>query len=94
MEHFKKLVKYSMKLITEADEYAGMYNESNDSICKEVYYALANGHMDMYLKVRGAITNMVNKIKDSDNNSSVDVIWEFLKDTEDELLDRVKNKIK
>ena len=94
MEDFKKLVKISMKLLNEADEYSDHYKETDDSEMKALYYSLGNSHLDMYNKVRMAIASEVNELIKEKPNEHADVIWNFLKSTEDEFKDKIIKKMK
>ena len=94
MEDFKILVKLSMKLLNEAEHYADCYRDTDDSAMKSLYYNLANGHMDLYNKVRIQIASEVNDLVREKPNEHADTIWMFLKTTEDELKDKIMTKMK
>jgi hypothetical protein len=93
MEHLKKYIKLSMKMLNEADHYADEYSHCSHQGCKDLYYTLAMSHHDMYGKIRTQIATEVNRLMREHPEMHADIIVEFLRDTEDDLVDRIKNKL-
>jgi hypothetical protein len=93
MEHLKKYIKLSMKMLNEADHYADEYSHCSHQGCKDLYYALAMSHHDMYGKIRTQIATEVNRLMREHPEMHADIIVEFLRDTEDDLVDRIKKKL-
>lgn len=93
MEMMKKLEKYAMKVLNEADHYADEYAHCTYQGCKDLYYTLATSHHEMYNKIRTQIASEVNRLMREHPEMHADVIVEFLRDTEDELVDRIKKKL-
>ena len=82
-----------MKLLNEADGYADCYKSADDSNMKSLYYSLGNGHMDLYNKVRMQIASEVNDLVREKPDEHAELIWSFLKGTEDEFKDKIMNKM-
>jgi cell division septum initiation protein DivIVA len=93
MEMMKKLEKYAMKVLNEADHYADEYTHCSHQGCKDLYYTLATSHHEMYNKIRTQIASEVNRLMREHPEMHADVIVEFLRDTEDDLVDRIKKKL-
>ena len=93
MEMMKKLEKYAMKVLNEAEYYADEYSHCTHQSCKDLYYTLAMSHHDMYGKIKMQITNEMNRLMREHPEMHADVIVAFLKDTEDDLVDRIKKKL-
>lgn len=94
MDTFKELIKISMKLLLEADEYADMYSEYKDHMqLKALFYTLANGHLDMYSKVKTQINNETSRMMSDEPNKHADSIWSFIKEAEMDLCNKVKEKL-
>nr|DAH82907.1 MAG TPA: hypothetical protein [Caudoviricetes sp.] len=94
MDEFKKLVKISMKLLNEADGYADYYKECPDSDMRSLYYSLGSAHLDLYNKVRSQIASYLNKLMRDKPDEHVDIIWNFIKSTEEDLHEKIMNKMK
>lgn len=93
MDMMKKLEKYAMKVLNEADYYADEYAHCTHQGCKDLYYTLAMSHHDMYTKIKTQISAEVNRLMREHPEMHADVIVNFLRDTEDELVDRIKKKL-
>ena len=93
MEMLKKLEKYAMKVLNEADHYADEYAHCSHQGCKDLYYTLAMSHHDMYTKIRNQVAAETNRLMREHPDKHADVIVAFLRDTEDELVDRIKKKL-
>lgn len=97
MEHLKKYIKLSMKMLNEADGYADKYVEAkmkSQSTDADMYYSLAQLHMDGYNKVRIPLANHINQMKRDDPKTMVEDMVMMIRDVEKDLENSIQEKLR
>ena len=97
MEHFKKLVKMSMKMLNEAEDYASKYYECklhDDSVMSDLYYNMAHLHLDGYNKVKAVLASELNKMKREDPKTITPDLYMMIKDVEADLYESIQEKLR
>lgn len=97
MKDLKKYIKMSMKMLNEADHYADEY-----ATCKmhghtelaDMYYALAQLHMDGYNKIRIPLTSHLNKMKREDPKTMAHEMYDMIRDVESDLVMSIQEKLR
>lgn len=97
MEHLKKYIKLSMKMLNESDMYADKYVEAKmkgHSTDADMYYNLAQLHMDGYNKVRIPLANHINQMKREDPKTMVEDMVMMIRDVEKDLENSIQEKLR
>lgn len=91
MEEFKCLIEKSTDLLNEAMHYVEKYRKCEESNVRDLYYSLAQLHLDGYNKCRMTIASYVSKHEKEHNE--MPTIWMFIKGMQDEYLTEIKKNI-
>lgn len=97
MDHLKKYIKLSMKLLNEADHYADNYVEAKmkgHTTDADMYYNLAQLHMDGYNKIRIPLASHVNQMKREDPKSMAEEMVMMLREVEHDLENSIQEKLR
>jgi hypothetical protein len=97
MEHLKKYIKMSMKLLTEAEEYATKYHEAKmheDTHLADMYYALAQLHLDGYNKIKVPLATHLNQMKRDDPKTMAQEMYDMIRDVENDLVMSIQDKMR
>lgn len=99
MEEFKKLEKYAKNTLREASTYADqymMYKSDGDTELMNLYYSLANIHLDLYNKIHTAMVNEINDYKRVNGKApeNMQIIYNYLHEIEMDLFNDIKAKLK
>jgi hypothetical protein len=97
MEHLKKYIKLSMKMLNEADHYADEYvtaKMKSDNTDADMYYNLAQLHMDGYNKVRIPLASHINQMKREDPKTMVEEMVMMIRDVERDLESSIQEKLR
>jgi hypothetical protein len=97
MDYLKKYIKLSMKMLNEADHYADEYvacKNKGNSTDADMYYNLAQLHMDGYNKVRIPLANHVNQMKREDPKTMVEDMVMMIRDVEHDLEHSIQEKLR
>lgn len=97
MEHLKKYIKLSMRMLQEAEKYADCYVEAKMkgyTTDADMYYNLAQLHMEGYNKVRIPLANHVNQMKRDDPKTMVEEMVMMLRDVERDLESSIQEKLR
>ena len=96
MTHLKKYIKMSMHLLNEADMYADEYvsaKMAGNTSDADMYYALAQLHLDGYNKIRLPLASHINKMKRDDPKTMVEEMVLMIRDVEKELESSIQEKM-
>jgi uncharacterized short protein YbdD (DUF466 family) len=97
MEHLKKYIKLSMKLLNEGDHYADEYitaKMKGNTTDADMYYSLAQLHMDGYNKIRIPLANYVNQMKKDDPKTMVEEMIMMIREVEHDLEHSIQEKLR
>jgi hypothetical protein len=97
MEHLKKYIKLSMKMLNEADSYADKYIDAKMrgySTDADLYYNLAQLHMDGYNKIKIPLASHINQMKKEDPKTMVEEMVMMIRDVERDLEDSIHEKLR
>jgi hypothetical protein len=97
MEDMKKLIKLSMKMLSEADSYASMYYECKmkDHIqMADLYYKMAQLHLDGYQQVKTMIASHLNTMKREDPHTVMPEVVMMVREVESDLYTSIQEKLK
>lgn len=88
MENFKKLVEKSNDLLNEAMHYMEKYRKAPEGNIRDLWYNLAQLHIDGYNKTRMVIASYIGKHEKEEED--IPTIWDFIKDMQNDLLKEIK----
>nr|DAF20245.1 MAG TPA: hypothetical protein [Caudoviricetes sp.] len=71
--------------------YVDEYHKSEDSNIKDLWYSLAQLHIDGYNKTRMVIASYVSKYEKEYPN--IATIWIFIRDMQNDFLDAIKKQM-
>ena len=97
MEHLKKYIKLSMRMLQEAEKYADCYVDAKmkgHTTDADMYYNLAQLHMDGYNKVRIPLANHINQMKRDDPKTMVEEMVMMIRDVERDLESGIQEKLR
>ena len=97
MDDTKKLIKLSMKMLSEADSYATRYQECKikDHVqMADLYYKLSQLHLDGYQNIKTAMATHLNNVRREDPNSIMPEVVMMVRDVETELYSDIQEKLK
>nr|DAE44768.1 MAG TPA: hypothetical protein [Caudoviricetes sp.] len=88
----KKLTKISMNMLNEAGNYSDLYKDAkdmNDSLMADLYYNLAQLHLDGFQRVHTTMSSYLSRNRDE----ALEEVYKLLRDVEDGLFNSVKEKL-
>ena len=97
MEDMKKLIKMSMRMLTEADSYASKYHECKmkDHIqMADLYYKMAQLHLDGYQQVKTMIATHLNNMRRDVPHSVMPEVVMMVREVENDLYTDIQEKMK
>lgn len=97
MEHLKKYIKMSMKMLNEAEHYAEEYctaKKHNYNELADMYYSLAQLHIEGYNKIKIPLANHLNKMRREDPKTMANDVYDMIHDVEEDLMMNIQEKLR
>lgn len=96
MDKIKKILKYEMKALKEADTYVDMYTECKeheDTILADAYHSMAQMHLDIYTKLKTAMASYMSRKRHTEEDALVTEAYAMCKAFLDDLYEDIRAEL-